>query len=201
MIMHEAASPETLDDYSGQVRRLYLAFGPKLWLLLYQSEVRCRLEEFERIRRRGVQEQALAAAAHMQHDFDVDQPWEWVFSQAIDSFTFWHTEFERNALLVRSEVDRLGDHLGLEVANVQSSAGGTGSPSNANKRTQNLPPAPALVGEMAKGKKVKARKVASQPTGLEAMPDSTMWPMATISPIAVVINFARLIRLASALLP
>jgi len=96
-----------------------------------------RLEQFERILRRG--ELQLAAAQLPQgspSDFDPNQPWEWVFQQAAErEQAFWTDEFERPAVLVKTKADRMVDHLGADAAVDGAQSNRAGS-SHENARSQ-----------------------------------------------------------------
>ena len=137
-IMLAIASPETLDRYAAQIKKLSTRYGTKAWLLTYQADVRMRLEQIERIKRVGASKHAASAAnaALPPCGYDPAMPWEWCLDKALSDTSFWHDEVEAPALLIRAQVDKLGDHLGLEVA---GNAGSMGA-ANAISEPAQLPP-------------------------------------------------------------
>ena len=128
---------ETLIRYQTLIKTFHSAYGPVCWALLYQAETRMRLEQFERILRRG----ELQHAAAMQPqgaptDFDPNMPWEWVFEQAVEcEHTFWTDEFERPEVFVKTKIDKIADHLGADAA-VDSAQGGRAGSSHDSSRPQ-----------------------------------------------------------------
>ena len=77
-------------DYSRLIGRYAARYGSLTWPLLYQCDVRCRLEHMERLRR--VQERnSVAAIARGQAPavhFDKGRPWDSVWSAAVDDKNF-----------------------------------------------------------------------------------------------------------------
>jgi len=116
-----------MDRYQQKIKKLYSAYGAQCWALLYQADTRMRLEQFERILRRGqVLHQASLADGGAKTDFNPRWPWEWVFEQATEyEHTFWTDEFERPALLIKAHVDRIGQHLEAGTGTGSSNSGGT----------------------------------------------------------------------------
>jgi hypothetical protein len=95
-------------------------YGPAVWLLLYQADVRARLEQLERVRRRGL----AAASAGLpagEVPFDRARPWEWSLRELVADNKFWRAEFEEPALLVLSRAGRLNNVVDGD-APVQQSA-------------------------------------------------------------------------------
>ena len=152
-VMLKIAVLETLIRYQALIKKYHTAYGSACWALLYQAECRMRLEQFERILRKGELQHAMAQQPGGQPtDFDPAMPWEWVFQQAVEAEgTFWTDEFERTAVLVRTREDRMADHIGSD-ANVDSG--------NARSRGQgggSAARAPSSAGERGLGRSRRAR--------------------------------------------
>ena len=83
-IMFEEISPARLDAYEKHIRNYHERYGRDCWALIYQADVRSRLENCERLRRIGKDEHDKAKKAGGSHDFDTAAPWEWVWNALID---------------------------------------------------------------------------------------------------------------------
>lgn len=83
-LLLESVSAERLDAYHDHLRQLAHRFGPTCWDLVYVADVHMRSEQFERIRRRFLQEP--------QFGFTRASPWNAVFAQAIREDAFWSRE-------------------------------------------------------------------------------------------------------------
>ena len=80
-IMLQELSPSTLDLWEKMVTTYAGKYGAEAWALIYQAEVRARLEHLCRVRRDGAAAKIQAAAAGGDLPFIPDSPWEWVFSR------------------------------------------------------------------------------------------------------------------------
>eukprot|EP00971_Amphidinium_carterae_P322984 6419259-Amphidinium_carterae.1 len=83
-------------------------YGDLVWPVLYQSDVRARLELAERIRR--------DAAFEKPRGFDAGKPWEYVFHRLIGDQIFWQEELHHPALLALTRTARLNTMLGQDAA-------------------------------------------------------------------------------------
>ena len=108
MLMLGAACTATLDAYGRLVYRYYARYGQTVWLLLYQADVRARLEQLERVRRRGLAA-ATAGLPTGEVPFDSKVPWEWSLRELVDDNKFWRSEFEEPAMLVLSRASKLNN--------------------------------------------------------------------------------------------
>ena len=66
-------------------------------MVLYQADVRARMEHLERLRRQGTRDPA----------FKVAQPWDWSLRQVTLDGAFWKKEMEEPAILILSGSGRL----------------------------------------------------------------------------------------------
>ncbi len=79
-------------------------------------------------RARGVGPEAYKALVEAQ-EYDPDMPWEWCFTQAMESSSqWWMVEFEEPAYLVLSRIGRLDDMLGGDAPLGVSSAASVAAP-------------------------------------------------------------------------
>ena len=78
-------------------------FGPSVWPLLYQTDVRCRSERMPLLCTQLVTAHEADLLASKPSSFDTSRPWDSVFDHAISSqksIAWWNKEFERPALLI-----------------------------------------------------------------------------------------------------
>ena len=106
-VMLKQMSPWTCDLWIKTVVAYAKRYGPEVWALLYQTEVRARREHMVRIKRRGLHEREKALAKGGDHDLDPDKPWDWVFRQTVEDSAFWKRELEETALLVKARVAKI----------------------------------------------------------------------------------------------
>ena len=104
-----AVSLGPLMDYSRLITGYATRYGAATWPLLYQTEVRCRLEHMERLRRVLERDCAVATARGQAPATPSDpcQPWNSVWVAAVDDVRFWHHQFEEPALLILTRAGRL----------------------------------------------------------------------------------------------
>eukprot|EP00971_Amphidinium_carterae_P171976 3409888-Amphidinium_carterae.1 len=107
-IMLDLISPARLDAYKDFVVRQARTYGVLSWPILYQSEVRARLELAERLRREGQYQ----ATTSDRHPFSASRPWEWVYNQLPMQHAFWQEELHQPALLALTRTSRLSSMLG-----------------------------------------------------------------------------------------
>ena len=90
LVGFDAVGLGPLLDYCRLIGRYATRYGSLTWPLLYQCDVRCRLEHMERLRRVLERNSAAATArgqARVVH-FDKDRPWDSVWSAAVDDKKF-----------------------------------------------------------------------------------------------------------------
>ena len=74
--MLQELSASTLDLWEKMVTNYAGRCGAEAWTLIYQAEVRARLEHMSRVRRDGAAAKIQATAAGGDHPFGPDSPWE-----------------------------------------------------------------------------------------------------------------------------
>ena len=108
-IMLGEVSLSTLELWANMVGDYAARYGPSVWALLYQTEVRARSELLTRTKRAGAMAKAQAIKAGGTHPFDAAKPWDWVFREAAGDSQFWRKELEENALLVLAKIAKPAD--------------------------------------------------------------------------------------------
>jgi hypothetical protein len=96
-----------MEMYRERIKRYITKWGPGLWHLVYQADVRMRREEMELIRRVGAE----AKAANPAHPFDPKRPWNWVWQQASKDVEFWKDQLEDGAIQILTHTKSLGAFL------------------------------------------------------------------------------------------
>mgnify|MGYP002807288718 FL=1 len=97
MLMLGAAEPAHLDNYAELIRNFDENMGPACWPIIYLADVRCRSEEFDRIKRRLLMH---IADGQYPPGYNADSPWNTVFKQSLpgatrDADRFWNDECDR----------------------------------------------------------------------------------------------------------
>ena len=147
-LMLGAMTCAALDSYRDLMHLYHRRYGGASWGILYQADVRARLEQIDRVRRRGIAEHATAIAAGAAHAYDPGRPWEWCLRQLVDDHGFWRRELEEPAMLVLAKSAKLNSMVDGD-AMVSNLASATASSSH-------LPAPPAPPGRRA-DPKAKAR--------------------------------------------
>ena len=91
-IMFEQITPSKLDNEK-TIRHFSERYGKSCWPIIYQADVRARLEHAARLRRMGQEAHDRAQHAGLNHHFDPTKPWEWVWGElCMEALGFWHRE-------------------------------------------------------------------------------------------------------------
>ena len=111
LLMIGACSMAALDKYYDRVIRLAREYGPEVWMLLYQCDVRIRLEEMPSMRRDILEEVEDIKKAGGVHPYNPSRPWYLVWQRATDekSDKLWETEFEKPATQVKLALKKTQD--------------------------------------------------------------------------------------------
>ena len=117
-----------IDSYVNVIKAYNSRYTHACWHLVYQADVRMRLEHTERIRRRGESEHARATAVGKHHEFDPNNHWEWVWSVIPDEQRFWREELEEPCLLVLARAGNLNKMVQGDAPVAGSPDAAAGSP-------------------------------------------------------------------------
>ena len=111
-VMLAELTPATCDAYSRHIGQYAKTYGSQVWPLIYQADVRARVELLERVRRAGTLAADDAAKNGGSHPFQASKPWEWSFRAAVADNQFWKTELEQKALMVLNRLTSVSENLG-----------------------------------------------------------------------------------------
>jgi hypothetical protein len=153
LLLLGAVRVERLKQYSELIRSFLLQYGSSVWPIVYQADVRMRLEQFERLRRGAEIELArLPAGVTQTPTYDPALPWDGVFGLAIRDKAFWDKEVREKCLLFLTRVQGFPQLLSQGTVldatpfpGASGSGGGGGGP---------RPPAP-LAGHQGSSKSKK----------------------------------------------
>ena len=110
LVGFEAEGLRPMLDYGRLISTYSERYGALTWPLLYQCDVRCRLEHMERLKR-VLERKFVDATARGQAPsvpFDQTRPSDSVWTAACEDFGFWHVHFEEPALIL-TKSGRLSD--------------------------------------------------------------------------------------------
>lgn len=145
-IMLDQITASCLDGYEKKIRRYHERYGKVCWPLIYQADVRARLEQAERLKRRGQDLYDAAIRAGGTHSFDPTKPWEWVWRTLVLDSEFWHREVEEPCLLLLARSSSLSNLLGedapTETRNTYSVRRPPGASSTSTSAREEAPPPP-----------------------------------------------------------
>ena len=132
LIMLRAVSRPRLAAYRAHMNYLAAEYGPVVWPLLYQTDVRMRQERMTVLRTRALSKHNAALTAGTPSTFDATKPWDTVWDMSVkfeEALLWWTREFNNRALLVLTRTANLQSCLGGDA--VTSSASSTLVPSPA----------------------------------------------------------------------
>ena len=97
LLMLEAVSVSALDAYAAHFKRYHERYGPRVFLIQYQAEVRTRQEKMIIWKRQGAEEHRKNPTGS---SYEPDKPWDWVWKRAVQDHYWWRCELEEPCLLV-----------------------------------------------------------------------------------------------------
>ena len=122
-IMLGQISPAACDAYMLHIISYAARYGSEVWPLVYQADVRARLEQLGRVARQGHSLHHRAVQNGGTSDFDPGLPREWSFRALVDDVKFWRRELEEPALLIKTSAQRLGDSLSDDAITSRGTSG------------------------------------------------------------------------------
>jgi len=122
LMMLKAVSITALNGYRALIRRYASRYGPSVWHLIYQCDVRMRSEQMERLRIIATSEYQIAKDQGLSHAFDPSAPFEFLWKAATGDITWWREELEEGALLVLTRSSSIGRLVDGDAAIVHGPA-------------------------------------------------------------------------------
>lgn len=113
LIMHDAVSVSNLDSYCAHFKRYFERYGPRVFLIQYQAEVRTRQEKMIVWKRQGAEEHRLHPTTST---YNPDKPWDWVWRRAVQDHYWWRCELEEPCLLVVARTTSVESMVDGDVA-------------------------------------------------------------------------------------
>ena len=171
LVMLDAVSRPRLAAYKSMIKRYALQYGPSVWHLLYQTDVRCREEMMEAMNFRLAANHAAANATPGQYgihpsvisSYDPLRPWDSVWHAVVKEETWWRKEFETPAMLIITRINSLHNSLDGDIVLSGASGSGSAAPHRPG------PPTRAPAAQAQKGKKQKQKQHGPQRGGSDGM--------------------------------
>lgn len=104
LVMLDAVDLGHLQKYRSHIERLAERYGQRVWSVIYQGDVRCRLEHMERLKRNLKAEHDRVLRAGGTSDFDESRPWNQVWAKATQDETFWREEVIEPCMLIITRI-------------------------------------------------------------------------------------------------
>ena len=142
LVMLDTVDLGTLLKYKEKIEKFHDRYGEKIWAVLYQADVRCRLELMERTKRTLVSAHEAALAKGSTTDYDPNRPWNYVWQVVIGDEGFWRDEVTEPGMLILTKVANVGEMVEGD-GSVDRQAPGAGP-----RETQ---PAPNRLAEVPSG--------------------------------------------------
>ena len=122
-VMLDLVDLGTLIAYRDTISRYHSRYGIACWLIIYQTDVRTRLEQMPRNARRLASLHNAALVSGHTTAFTPLRPWGCAMQAAIDETNWWRAELEEPALLALTKSQALGHLIAGDaaVANMQPS--------------------------------------------------------------------------------
>lgn len=136
-IMFEQIAPARLDRYEKTIRAYSERYGKACWAIIYQADVRARLEHVERLRRRGEQEYTAAQSAGLTHPFEPATPWNWVWKELCNDYNFWNREIIEPCMLYLAKTTNMANLVDQDAPVAKGATAVTST------TTSTAPPPPA----------------------------------------------------------
>ncbi len=174
LIMFDAVTPACLDRYRYMIADFIRFYSPTAWSIVYQADVRMRLEHMQSLRRRALTliSERPDEAARLQ--LTPEKPWDWVWKQAVwDSEKFWNRQVVTPCLLVLSRSANLtrlvdgdasvpmpsgGSRAGSSTVDTAASLGAATGRSDKGSRAVAQPPAATKVHSVGQDGRMTANR-------------------------------------------
>ena len=125
LVMLDAVDLGTLQKYREKIEKYHDRYGDKIWAVLYQADVRCRLELMERTKCNLAAKHDVAVQQGTTTSYDPHRPWNLVWQTVISDDSFWKEEVTEPGILILTKVAGIS-----EMVEGDASVGGPSSSSN-----------------------------------------------------------------------
>eukprot|EP00435_Cladocopium_sp_Y103_P074415 s25_g48.t1 len=124
--MLDAVDLGHLQKYRAHVERMAERYGVKVWSVICQADVRCRLEHMERLKRKLKADHDQAVAAGKTTEYDEKRPWNLVWAKAVEDEAFWREEVTEPCMLILTKITSTTEVLegDAKVASAPASSSG-----------------------------------------------------------------------------
>ena len=114
LVMIDAVDLGHLQKYRAHIERMAERYGTRVWSVIYQADVRCRLENMERIKR------------NLKTERDDKRPWNMAWAKAVADEAFWRYEVTDPCIFILTKITSTNEVLegDAKVANAPASAAG-----------------------------------------------------------------------------
>ena len=163
-VMLEQITPSRLDGYEKVIRHYHERYGKACWPIIYQADVRARMEQTERIRRRGQEAADRARRLGLTHDYDPAKPWEWVWLELIGDYNFFYREVVEPCLLYLAKMNGMSQYIAGDAPVTTSATEATSTPASSARAPPPPPSADSRPAKRQRGPDVREHKVG--PDGL-----------------------------------
>ena len=106
LVMLDAVDLGNLLRYKSLIERLHDKYGEKVWSVIYQGEVRCRLEHMPRLKRiaQAEYDQTKASGNPTPVGYEPLRPWSYVWAKAVEDLEFWREEVVETSYLILTRI-------------------------------------------------------------------------------------------------
>ena len=122
LVMTKAIDLGILTKYRAHIERLHDRYSQKIWAILYQADVRFRLEFLERVKRECAAEHDQAVKNGSTTPFDPQRPWNYTWQKALSFDSFWREEVVEPSMLLLTKVAGMNDVVDDDAKVVSSTA-------------------------------------------------------------------------------
>lgn len=125
LVMLDAVDLGNLLRYRTMVERYHDRFGDKVRNIIYQGDVRCRLENMPRLKRIAQAEfdKTASSGQPMPVGYDPNRPWNFVWGRACDDLDFWREEVNEPAFLIVTKIANSAEILDGDAKTAQGGQG------------------------------------------------------------------------------
>jgi uncharacterized membrane protein YgcG len=117
-VLLDVADLSTMANYHALIEKYHSRYGPSCWMLIYQADVRTRLEQAARTKRKLSIEYDAAqkSGRHFNSTYDPTRPWDAVYKDMITDRGWWHDQLEEPSLMLLGRTTTLDQLVSGDAA-------------------------------------------------------------------------------------